>query len=65
MAHLYRGEMNCMTTWRKRLDQTTYWTVAVMVAILTCTVSNRDNPHHILLIGMVAVGVFLQIEARR
>lgn len=35
MAHLYRGEMDCMTTWRQRLDQTTYWAVTVMAAILT------------------------------
>lgn len=35
MAHLYRGEMDRMTTWRQRLDQTTYWAVTVMAAILT------------------------------
>lgn len=65
MAHLYRGEMDRMTTWRQRLDQTTYWAVTLMAAILTWTFSNRSNPHYILLVGMVAVGVFLQIEARR
>lgn len=65
MAHLYRGEMDRMTTWRQRLDQTTYWAVTLMAAILTWTFSSRSNPHYILLIGMVAVSVFLQIEARR
>lgn len=65
MAHLYRGEIDRMTTWRQRLDQTTYWAVTLMAAILTWTFSSRNNPHYILLVGMAAVGVFLQIEARR
>lgn len=65
MAQLYRGEMDRMTTWRQRLDQTTYWAVTLMAAIFTWTFSNRNNPHYILIIGMIAVGVFLQIEARR
>lgn len=65
LAHLYRGEMDRVTTWRQRLDQTTYWAVTLMAAILTWTFSSRNNPHYVLIIGMVAVGVFLQIEARR
>ena len=65
IAHLYRGEMDRMTTWRQRLDQTTYWAVTLMAAILTWTFSNRNTPHYILIIGMIAVGVFLQIEAHR
>ena len=65
MAHLYRGEMDRMTTWRQRLDQTTYWAVTLMAAILTWTFSSRNNPHYILIVGMITVGVFLQIEARR
>lgn len=65
IAYLYRGEMDRMTTWRQRLDQTTYLAVTLMAAILTWTFSSRDNSHYILIIGMIVVGVFLQIEARR
>lgn len=65
MAHLYRGEVERMTTWRRRLDQTTYWAVTLMAAILVWAFSAGDTPHFILLIGMVTVGVFLWIEARR
>lgn len=65
MAHLYRGEMGRVTTWRQRLDQTTTWAVTVMAAILTWTFSSTDNPHYILLVGIGAVATFLGIEARR
>ena len=65
MAHAYRGEVDRAGTWRQRLDQTTTWAVTVMAAILTWAFSSPDNPHYILLIGVVMVTVFLGIEARR
>ncbi|QFU84505.1 DUF2270 domain-containing protein [Natronorubrum aibiense] len=65
MAHAYRGELGRVDTWRQRLDQTTTWAVTVMAAILTWAFSNPDNPHYILLIGIMVVAVFLGIEARR
>ena len=65
LAHLYRGEIHRMRFWRERLDQTTYWAIVVMSAILTWTFSSRTNPHYILLLGMASVTAFLVIEARR
>ncbi|PGF14124.1 hypothetical protein CP556_24095 [Natrinema sp. CBA1119] len=65
MAHAYRGELGRVDTWRQRLDQTTTWAVTVMAAILTWAFSSSDNPHYILLIGIIVVTVFLGIEARR
>jgi uncharacterized membrane protein len=65
MAHLYRGEIHRMELWRQRLDQTTYWAIVVMSAILTWTFSSRTNPHYILLLGTASVTSFLVIEARR
>lgn len=65
MAHLYRGEVHRMELWRQRLDQTTYWAIVVMSAILTWTFSSRTNPHYILLLGVASISAFLVIEARR
>jgi uncharacterized membrane protein len=65
MAHAYRGEIDRVGTWRQRLDETTTWAVTLMAAILTWAFSSTDNPHYILLIGIVVVTVFLGIEARR
>lgn len=65
VGHFYRGEMDRTTAWRNRLDRTTYWAVTVMVAVLTWVFSNPDNPHYILLIGMLTLVVFLFIESRR
>ncbi|WP_134670909.1 DUF2270 domain-containing protein [Halorussus marinus] len=65
MAHAYRGEVDRVGTWRQRLDQATTWSVTVLAAILTWAFSSGDNPHYILLIGVVVVAIFLGIEARR
>ncbi|WP_265109895.1 DUF2270 domain-containing protein [Halosolutus halophilus] len=65
LGHAYRGELDRETTWRSRLDQTTTWAVTLMAAILTWAFSSADNPHYIVLIGVLTVGMFLAIEARR
>jgi uncharacterized membrane protein len=65
MAHLYRGELHRMKLWRERLDQTTYWAVTVVAALLTWAFSSGGNPHYLILLGMIMVGIFLTIEARR
>lgn len=65
MAHAYRGEIDRVSTWRQRLDQTTTWAVTVLAAILTWAFSSPDNPHYILLVGIVVITVFLGIETRR
>jgi uncharacterized membrane protein len=65
MAHLYRGEVHRMKLWRERLDRTTNWAVLLLAAILTWAFTTPSNPHYVLLIGNLAVGLFLIIEARR
>jgi uncharacterized membrane protein len=65
LGDAYRGELDRETTWRERLDQTTTWAVTVMAAILTWAFSSPDNPHYVILVGVLAVGLFLLIEARR
>lgn len=65
LAHLYRAEVHRMTRWRERLDRTTNWAVTVMAAILTWAFSDPTNPHFLILMGAVAVGFFLGIEAHR
>lgn len=65
LGDAYRGELDRETTWRERLDQTTTWAVTVMAAILTWAFSSPDNPHYVILVGVVAVATFLLIEARR
>jgi uncharacterized membrane protein len=65
LGHLYRGQMDRVTSWRSRLDQTTYWAVTIMAAILTWAFSSPDNPHYLLLVGMGALTVFLAFETRR
>ncbi|MBX0286247.1 DUF2270 domain-containing protein [Haloarcula salinisoli] len=65
LGDAYRGELDRETTWRSRLDQTTTWGVTVVAAILTWAFSSGDNPHYIIIVGMLAVSLFLSIEARR
>ncbi|WP_415379221.1 DUF2270 domain-containing protein [Halosimplex sp. TS25] len=65
LGHFYRAEMDRSTTWRGRLDNTTNWAVTIMAALLTFVFSSSDNPHYLLLIGMVTVAVFHVVETRR
>ena len=65
LGDVYRGELDRETTWRSRLDQTTTWGVTVVAAILTWAFSSGDNPHYIILAGMLAVSLFLMIEVHR
>ena len=65
LAHLYRGELHRTKFWRERLDRTTNWAVVVMAAVLTWAFSNDSNPHYVVLVGGLAVGLFLFVEARR
>ena len=65
LVHLYRGELDRVTSWRGRLDQTINWAVTIMAALLTWVFSSGDNPHYLLLIGMLTVALFHLIETRR
>ncbi len=65
LAHLYRGELDRATSWRGRLDQTVNWAVTIIAALLTWVFSSPDNPHYLLLIGMLAVALFHFVETRR
>lgn len=65
LLDLYRGELDRVTTWRGRLDQTINWAVTIMAAVLTWVFSSPDNPHYLLLIGMLTVMIFHVVETRR
>lgn len=65
LGHFYRGQLDRETTWRTRLDRTTNWAVLVIATLLTWTFSGADNPHYILLLGVLLVVVFLGLEAHR
>jgi uncharacterized membrane protein len=65
LGHFYRGQMDRVTSWRSRLDQTSYWAVTIIAALLTWVFSSPNNPHYLLLIGMGALVVFLAVETRR
>jgi uncharacterized membrane protein len=65
IAHLYRGEMHRMATWRQRLDYTTNWAVVLALGMTTFALGAERTPPYILLLGLAAVGMCLVIEARR
>jgi uncharacterized membrane protein len=65
MAHLYRGEMHRMTTWRQRLDITTNSAMVMALGMTTFALGSERTPPYILLLGLAAVAMCLLIEARR
>jgi len=64
VAHFYHGEMNAVTTWRSRLDETISWAMTIISAILIYAFSTEGN-HAIPLTRMAVVAMFAGIEARR
>lgn len=65
MVHFYRGEITRSNVWRTRLDSTTNWAVVITGALLTFAFGSTSNPHIVILIGLLLLGLFLIIEARR
>ncbi|MFN2284226.1 MAG: DUF2270 domain-containing protein [Anaerolineae bacterium] len=65
MVHLYRAEVTRVNLWRSRLDTTTNWAVVATAATLTFSFGNQHNPHFVLLLTLLLVLIFLNIEARR
>lgn len=65
MVHLYRAEITRVNLWRNRLDTTTNWAVVTTAGALTFCFSDPQNPHFVLLLVLLLVLIFLNIEARR
>jgi uncharacterized membrane protein len=65
LVHLYRAEVSRTNLWRGRLDTTTNWAVVTTAGALTFSFTSSQNPHFVLLLVMLLVLVFLNIEARR
>ncbi|HEY90096.1 MAG TPA: DUF2270 domain-containing protein [Thermoflexia bacterium] len=65
MTHLYRAEIQRVNFWRNRLDTTTNWAVVTEAAALTFVFGSPGNPHFSLLLVLVLLLAFLNIEARR
>ena len=65
MAHLYRGEMHRMVTWRARLDTTSYWAILLTSGMSTFALGAQSLPHYILLLGLALNTMVILMEARR
>lgn len=65
IIHYYRGEMGRMTSWRDRIDRTTNWSITVVAALLSVSLSTPTSHHGVILFAMLLVSLLLLIEARR
>jgi len=65
MVHLYRAEITRVNLWRNRLDTTTNWAVVTTAGAITFGFSSPQNPHFVILLVLLLVLIFLNIEARR
>ncbi len=63
LQQYYRGEMSQSATFLGRLDLTVDWAIAVVTAILALSFESRGS--YLLLIGMVALSMFLIFDVRR
>jgi uncharacterized membrane protein len=65
MAHLYRGEVGRMATYRQRLDTTTNWSITSSALVTTFSLGNAAIPHAAFLVMILINLFFLIVEARR
>jgi uncharacterized membrane protein len=65
LVHYYRGEVQKMNTWRRRLDVTTNWAIVTSAGFLSFGFGNKDITHFVIVIATIIVTCFLFIEARR
>lgn len=65
LVHLYRGELQRMTSYRVRLDTTTNWAVGTTAAVVSFVLGNQNTPHFVLGIALLLNLAFVHLEARR
>ncbi|WP_336363750.1 DUF2270 domain-containing protein [Halalkalicoccus salilacus] len=65
LPHYYRGEVGQMSTAISRLDLTIDWAIGVIAAVLALSFASVDSPPYFLLIGMLALTIFLVFDVRR
>ncbi|WP_255171747.1 DUF2270 domain-containing protein [Natrononativus amylolyticus] len=65
LPHYYRGEVGQMATRLDRLDLTTDWAIGLIAAVLGLSFASADSPPYLLLIGMLALTIFLLFDIRR
>lgn len=65
MTHYYRAEMTRMNAWRARLDLASNWSITVVAALLSVSLSTPTAHHGLALFGMVIILLLLFVEARR
>lgn len=65
LPHYYRGEVGQMSTHLSRLDLTTDWAIALLTAVLALSFGGVDSPPYFLLLGMLALIMFLLFDLRR
>lgn len=65
LIHFYRGEMDRMNTWRRRLDVTTNWAIITTAAFISFGFGSADISHFVFILATIFVLIFLFIEARR
>lgn len=65
LSHFHRAEIARMAGWRDRLDRTSNWSITVVAAMLSVSLSTPSAHHGVLLFAMLLITLLLWIEARR
>ncbi len=65
LPHYYRGEISQAGKFLDRLDLTVDWAIALVTAVLALAFESVESSPYLLLIGMVAISMFLVFDVRR
>ncbi|WP_123534596.1 DUF2270 domain-containing protein [Halosimplex salinum] len=65
LPQFYRSEVTQAAGAQDRMDRTTNWAITVLAALVSVVFSTPRMPAYLLLIGVVALSIFLTYEVRR
>ena len=65
LVHYHRAEVGRMAGWRDRIDRTTNWSITVVGAMLSVSLSTPSAHHGVVLFAMLLILLLLVIESRR
>ncbi|WP_458189949.1 DUF2270 domain-containing protein [Haladaptatus sp. NG-WS-4] len=65
IPHYYRGEVSRAGKYLDRLDLTVDWAIALVTAVLALAFESVQASSYLLLIGMIAITMFLVFDVRR
>lgn len=65
LLQLYRGEIQRVNTWRRRLDRTPHWSIVLTAGMVTWAFSGPERSSALILVAVPLIGALMILESHR